>query len=138
MRKKIFVNAPLSTLAEQQLNKEITKIVKELGFEIYLPQEVIPPGTNASAKRVFEANLQAVKDGDIVLSVLDKPGLGVIFELAYALALKKSVILFRSDKQDYLGKIIEGLWGSFEEKNKAQTLEKLKKILKTYSGGEKQ
>lgn len=133
MRKRVFINAPLSTLAEQRLNKEISEIVNEQGFECYFPQEVIPPGSNTSATRIVEANIQAVKNCDIVLSVLDKPGLGVIFELAYALALNKTIIVFRSDKQDYLGKVIEGLWERLEQKNKARTLEKLKEILKTYA-----
>jgi len=138
MRKRIFINAPLSTLAEQQFNEEIAQIMTDLGFEFYLPQEAIPPANSTSATSIFEANLQAVKNCDIVLSILDKPGLGVIFELAYALAINKPVILFRSDKQDYLGKVIEGLWEKHDPKNKSRTLEQLKRILKTYKEKQKQ
>lgn len=111
------------------LNKKIAKIIRDLGLIIYLPQEVIPPGTNASPKQIFEANLVAVKDSDIIVSVLDKPGLGVSFELAYALALNKTIVAFRSDKQEYLGKILEGLWESLNEKHKASSLKELKYAL---------
>lgn len=138
MRKTIFINASLSTLSEQWLNKEFSEIIKELGFEVYLPQEVIPPGTNAAAVRIFEANVQAVKNCDILLSVLDKPGLGVVFEIAYALALNKTIILFRSDMQNYLGKVIEGLWQSFDSQKKAQTIEELKLILRVLEKEDKQ
>jgi nucleoside 2-deoxyribosyltransferase len=138
MRKKIFINAPLSTMAEQELNKKIVDIVKKLEFEFYFPQEVIPPGTNTAAVRIFEANVQAVKNCDIVLSVLDKPGLGVVFEIAYALAMNKTIILFRSDMQNYLGKVMEGLWQSFDSRKKAQTIEELRQILKAFAKEYKQ
>lgn len=130
MRKKIFINASLSTIAEQRFNNELVEIANELGFDVYFPQEVIPPQNNASATRIFEANLQAIKDCDIVLSVLDKPGLGVIFELSYALAINKTIMVFRSDRQDYLGKVIEGLWEKLQQKYKAQTLDELKDVLR--------
>lgn len=129
MPKRIFFNAPLSSLAEQRLNSEIAQMVRDLGFEIYLPQIEIPPTGNTSATRVFESNIQAVRHSDIILSVLDKPGLGVAFELGYAIAINKIIIAFRSDEQDYLGKVLEGLWKSLEARYKAQTLEELKEIL---------
>lgn len=129
---RVFINASLSSLAERQLNKEITKILDNLGVDYYLPQEAIPPAENVDSTAVLEANLRAIKGCDVVLSILDKPGLGVIFELGQALAMKKPVVLFRSDMQDYMGKIMEGVWEV--ERDKARSLEELKTILRRYAG----
>lgn len=129
---RIFINASLSSLAERRLNKEITKILDDLGIEYYLPQDAIQPGQGVDAAAVLEANLRAIEQCNVVLSVLDKPGLGVVFELGQALAMKKCVILFRSDMQDYLGKIMEGVWAG--QSNKARSLEELKAILQRYAG----
>ena len=41
MMKKIFLNDPLSTLAEQNLNREMKGIVISAGFECYIPQEIL-------------------------------------------------------------------------------------------------
>ena len=127
---KVFVNAPLSALGWQFLNDEIARILHDEGFDYYLPQEVFPPGTSISSVSIFHENLAALKDCDVVLSVLDRPGLGVAFELGVAFALGKIVILLRTDKQDYLGKIMEGLWQSTESELRAVDLEELRSVLR--------
>ena len=132
--KKVFLNAGLSSLAEQEFNKSLVKMLRKYNFEVYSPQEVLPPGIQVSATEIYNANLSAIAGSDIILCVLDKPGLGVIFELAQALAMKKKVIIFRSDIQDYLGKIIEGLWESIDNKYKAQNLQQLNDILENEGG----
>jgi nucleoside 2-deoxyribosyltransferase len=129
MSKRLFVSSPLSTLAEQNLNATLAAIVREVGYDCYLPQEHLPPGGGASPRDIFHHNVTAVQASDVVLCVLDKPGSGVIFELAYAFALSKPTIVFRSDKQDYLGKLIEGFWETTAPDCRATTLAELRAIL---------
>jgi nucleoside 2-deoxyribosyltransferase len=129
MKRKVFLNAPLSSLAEQKLNEEIDRIVTAHGFSCYIPQEILPPGTGISSSEILRNNIDALNECDITLSLLDKPGLGVIFELAYAYAKNKEIILFRTDKQDYLGKIIEGFWENMPEERRARSLAELEEIL---------
>src|SRR5438094_601560 len=97
-------------MAEGNLNAEIDRLVRKVGLRTYLPQTHIPPGSNVDSLKVFKANVAAVRKSNVVLTVLDKPGLGVAFELGYSFAGKKRVIAFRTDPQDYLGKIVEGFW----------------------------
>lgn len=130
MKKKIFLNAAMSSLAEQKLNKEIKQLIINSGFDCYTPQEILPLGTEVSSSEILKSNIDALNECDTTLCVLDKPGLGVIFELAYAYAKNKEIILFRTDKQDYLGKIIEGFWEEGPEKRKARSLCELEDILK--------
>lgn len=126
---RVFLNAPLSTLAEQRLNDVISSLVVDLGFTCYSPQEKIPPGSSLAPAVIFEENRRAVDESDIILCVLDKPGLGVVFELGYALAQGKTIVAFRSDQQDYLGKVLEGLWERLDTDRKATTLDRLREIL---------
>lgn len=126
------MNSSLSSLAEQLLNSKIANILIDLGYSVYLPQEIIPPNKNSSSIDIFNANLIAIKNCDIVLSILDKPGLGVAFELGFAISINKPTILFRSDVQDYLGKIMEGLWELTDINFKASSLEELRLVMKKF------
>ena len=130
--KTVFINAPLSTMAEGKLNMEIDRIVKEIGYRTYLPQANIPPGSDVDPLKVLKANIAAVSKSDLVLTVLDKPGLGVAFELGYSVASKKKVIAFRTDPQDYLGKVVEGFWQDLPQASKATSFRELKTILRTW------
>jgi nucleoside 2-deoxyribosyltransferase len=123
---QVFLNAPLSYIAAQILNLSIKKILEEEGFSCIFPQEILPPGTDVNPVKVFSQNTDFVKKCDVVLSVLDAPGEGVLFELGYAYALCKPIVAFRSNGVGYLGKVIEGLWKQLPESQKATTLEELR------------
>lgn len=129
---KIFLNSPLSHMAAQILNTKIKEIIEEEGFTCILPQDILPLGPNTDPKEVFRQNVEFLKKCDIVLSVLDAPGEGVIFELGVAHALKKPIIAFRSNGQNYLGKVIEGLWLTLPESQKATNLKELRNRLKCF------
>ena len=123
---KVFINSSLSHVGAQILNNEIRDILVKEGFDCILPQDVLPPGSKVKAREVFEVNLKLLEQCDTVLSVLDAPGEGVIFELGVAAALGKPVVAFRSDKQRYLGKVVEGFWLSLPKSQKAESLEELR------------
>jgi hypothetical protein len=127
--KHIFLSSALSTLAEQNLNSTVAQIIRGTGHECYVPQEHLPPGGGASSVDVFEHNIRAVTESDAILTILDKPGSGVVFEVAYAFALDKPILVFRSDKQDYLGKVLEGFWATVPPGCRATTLEELQAAL---------
>lgn len=127
---KVFLNAPLSDTVAQNMNIKIKKILEEEGFICILPQEILPPGTNVDPKEVLRRNVELVKKCDIVLSLLDAPGEGVIFELGLAHALGKRIVAFRSNKVCFHGKVVEGLWSKLPESRKAMTLDELRSKLK--------
>lgn len=129
---KVFLNAPLSHLAAQLLNTKIKEILEEEGFTCIFPQGILPPGPNADPREVFRQNVAFVRECDVVLSVLDEPGEGVIFELGVAQALNKPIIAFRSNGFSYLGKVIEGFWLTLPKLQKATTLAELRNRLKHF------
>lgn len=101
-----------------------------------MPQDAFPSDYNPSAEEILQANVRAVENADIVLSVLDCPGLGVAFEIGYAMAKNKRMIAFRTDLRTYLGKIIEGFWNDLDSKSKARTLDELSTILDAHKNSE--
>ncbi len=127
---RIFLNASLSSQAERLFNRRLKRILTEEGFECLLPQEILQPGKNVDNVQILKNNARFITSCDIVLSVLDKPGEGVIFELGFAIALKKPIIIFRSDEQDYLGKVIEGLYETIPKDRKAANVKELRSVLK--------
>lgn len=129
---KVFLNSSLSHIAAQILNRKIKEILEEEGFTCILPQDILPPEPGTDPKEVFRQNVEFIKQCDIVLSVLDAPGEGVIFELGVAYVSGKPIIAFRSDKQSYLGKVIEGFWLTLPKSRKATTLEELRSTLKHF------
>lgn len=129
MKKRIFLNAALWPAAHRQFNKRLRRIIEDHGFEVYLPQDASAPDHPPSAEEILKANVRAVENCDIVLSVLDCPGLGVAFEIGYAMAKNKTMIAFRTDLRTYLGKIIEGFWDNLDSKSKARTLDELSAVL---------
>ncbi|SRR6266852_6659345 len=132
-RLQFFINASLSSLAERRLNAELADLVERAGHSVYLPQREIPVGTSVSSAEILQANTTSMLASDIVLAVLDKPGLGVAFELGVAYVVNKPIVLFRTDTQDYLGKALEGLWQSHRHELKASTVEELRLVLSRLS-----
>ena len=127
---RVFFNAPLSSLAERLFNEELKRVLEEEGFECIMPQEILPPGPNTDPIKILRNNQQLMESSDIVLSVLDKPGEGVIFELGVAFAIGKPIVIFRSDEQDYLGKVVEGIYELMPEDRKAGNPQELRKIIR--------
>jgi nucleoside 2-deoxyribosyltransferase len=134
---RVFLNAPLSNIAAQTLNTKIKRVLEEEGFICISPQEILPPSTNVDSREILKQNVEFVKQCDIILSVLDAPGEGVIFELGFAYAIGKPIVAFRSNRLSYLGKVIEGLWSELPESQKAASIDELRTRLKHFraSGG---
>jgi nucleoside 2-deoxyribosyltransferase len=108
IKKTVFINAALSTLWERELNATVVELLRELGLDYFSPQDELPPGSQASATKILQANTRALEHADIVLCVLDKPGLGVAFELGHAAALGKTIILFRKTDRTTSARSLKG------------------------------
>jgi len=130
------LNAALWPAAHREFNKQLRRVIEDQGFEVYLPQDMVQPDYTLSAHEILKANVEAVENADIILSVLDCPGLGVSFEIGYAMAKGKKMIAFRSDVRTYFGKIIEGFWENLDSGSKAQTLTELSAILHSQARSE--
>jgi nucleoside 2-deoxyribosyltransferase len=120
---QVFLNASLAGKGDRGRNAELVKHIRSRGFRcLYVPQEELPVGGKYTATQIKNANVEAIRKADVVVSVLDNPGLGVAFELSLALEIGKPVVLYRSSSQQDLGKMIEGVWEEFPPSRKAETI----------------
>ncbi|MBR6011706.1 MAG: nucleoside 2-deoxyribosyltransferase [Methanomicrobium sp.] len=99
---KIYLAAPLFSEAEREFNAKIAGILREKKYAVHLPQEVGDDSSTrdeAETGRIFEYNLKALDECDIVVAVVDGADAdsGTAWEIGYAYAVKKRVILLRTD-----------------------------------------
>lgn len=106
-RKCIYLAAPLFNEMEISYNKRLRDILGKY-FDIFLPQEdglllreLTQQGVpkEMGERMVFDADIQAMKDADIVLAVLNGAHIdeGVSFELGFCYAEGKRCIGLKTD-----------------------------------------
>ncbi len=101
-RYRVYLAAPLFSEAERSYNATLAARLEENLFEVYVPQEAgDDSGTrgNPAQDILFEKNLQALKDADIVVAIIDGADAdsGTAWEMGYAFAVEKPVIALRTD-----------------------------------------
>ncbi len=99
---KIYLAAPLFSDAEREYNAKIADILREKKFSIHLPQEIGDDSSTrdeAETGRIFEYNLKALEECDIVIAIIDGADAdsGTAWEIGYAYAVKKRIIMLRTD-----------------------------------------
>jgi len=98
---RIFLAAPLFSDAERAFNAAVARQLRDAGFEVWLAQEApfIIKGTAEEKKAIFEGDLKALANSDVVLAVLDGLDVdsGVAFELGFAHALQKPMFGLKTD-----------------------------------------
>ncbi|KJE49683.1 MULTISPECIES: nucleoside 2-deoxyribosyltransferase [unclassified Acidiplasma] len=110
----IYISAPLFNEMEVEFNNKVDAFVRNLGFTTYLPQrdggedekllrnpELYPE----ASRRVFERDVQALKNSRILLMLIDGrvPDEGACVELGMAYAYNKICIGFQTDIRKFSG-----------------------------------
>jgi nucleoside 2-deoxyribosyltransferase len=107
MAPKLYVAGPLFSDSEKTFNRELKQILSPF-FSVYLPQEdgellvdLIAAGEEVgrAMTRIFESDLQAIRDTDVLLMVMDGrvPDEGACFELGVAYAMGKTCVGLQTD-----------------------------------------
>jgi nucleoside 2-deoxyribosyltransferase len=94
--KKVYIAGPLFTKAERDFLEEIEKLIKELGFETYLPHKdagVFIRG-KSSSEEFFKKDLDAMKNCDILVTVLNgnEVDSGTAWEIGFAYSKRIKII----------------------------------------------
>ena len=98
---KVYLAAPLFTLEERNHNHEVAQMletyVKDL--EVCLPQCVEADGSGI-AQDILKDDLNLLDSCDAVLALCNGPDVdsGTAFEVGYALASGKDVVIYRNDR----------------------------------------
>ena len=93
---KIYLAGPLFTAAERNFNKQLTSLLRDKRYEVWLPQEF--EQMTMTPKQIFVKDVEGVDWADVVVANMDgsDPDAGTCWECGYAYR-KKPVILFRTD-----------------------------------------
>ncbi len=98
---KIFLAAPIFSLAEREFNSKLAGELRKKGYEVFLAQElgVLDSSDDDIKRKLFKEDLKALNESDIVVAVLDgmEVDSGVAFELGYAYAKGKKIVGVRTD-----------------------------------------
>lgn len=94
---KIYLAGPLFTMAEREWNVRLKKALEKYGLEIWLPQENEP--REKTAREVFKMDVKGIDQAFGVIAIMDgaDPDSGTAWEVGYAYAKGKPVILLRTD-----------------------------------------
>jgi nucleoside 2-deoxyribosyltransferase len=111
-RYDIYISAPLFNEMELKFNETMSNFLEERGFSTYLPQrdggedEMLlkdPQLWPETSKRVFERDVEALKDASALLMIMDGrvPDEGACVELGMAYAYGKICIGFQTDTRSF-------------------------------------
>ncbi|WP_201565892.1 PfkB family carbohydrate kinase [Psychrobacter immobilis] len=101
----VYLAGPFFTLSEVWLIHESYSQLKNMGLKVFSPYHDIGLGT---ADEVVMADLKAIEKADILFAICDGLDTGTIFEIGYARALNKKVVVYcESEKSESL-KMLEG------------------------------
>jgi len=99
---KVYLAAPLFSEAECDFNRKLADIISGYAMQVHLPQDCGDSEhsrTISIQKEIFEKNLQAIDNADIVVAVIDgaDSDSGTSLEMGYAFAQRKKIISLRTD-----------------------------------------
>lgn len=99
---KLYFAGPLFTMAERTWNAEVAGALRAAGHEVFLPQEQ-EPGMDAAG--IFTTDVGGIDWADGVVGIMDgpDPDSGTSWEVGYAFALKKWIVLVRTDIRGHTG-----------------------------------
>lgn len=104
--KKVYFAGPLFNQAEKDFNLEITKVLEEYGYQVFLPQRDGIEAAQLEGKSeeeliemIFSLDERNVKESDIIFMNLDGrvPDEGACVELGIAYAAGKRCYGFKTD-----------------------------------------
>lgn len=138
---KIYCAGPLFSQAEREFNEKVAKVLRDEGFEVFLPQENSKLteilDTDEKRRKVltgfFAKDIEAIDGCDVLLIIMDGrvPDEGACFELGYAYARGKICVGLKTDTRvSELGSDNAMLVGSLGD-NVASDLDSLTTMLKS-------
>jgi len=85
---KVYLAGPFRELGQRVIINEARKVLAGWGMKVFSPVHDIGHGP---AEAVVEQDLQAIRDCDAVLAIINGSSPGTLFEVGYAVALGKPV-----------------------------------------------
>lgn len=105
IRPKVYLAGPFFSLAQLWMVTEARKDLAAMGMDVCSPYHDIGVG---SAQDVVQKDLDAIHDCDLLFAIGDGLDAGTIYEIGYARALNKPVVLYAENESAQDKKMMEG------------------------------
>lgn len=102
---KVYLAGPFFSLAQLWIIDEARKNLISMGLEVFSPYHDVGRG---SAEDVVSKDLEAIKTSDLMLAVGDGLDSGTMYEIGYARALGKPVIMYSENETAEDKKMMQG------------------------------
>lgn len=104
-RRQVYLAGPFFDLAQVWMVEQARNNLRDLGLRVFSPYHDVGLG---SADDVVKKDLAAIEDCDLVLAITDGLDAGTIYEIGYARALKKPVVVYSERHKGESLKMMEG------------------------------
>lgn len=101
----IYLAGPFFNMHQRWLIEEARNNLISKSFKVFSPLHDVGRGV---AEDVVPADIQGIHDSDIVFAILDGLDSGTVFEVGYAIALGKKVVVYVVDETEEDLKMLEG------------------------------
>ena len=105
VRRRVYLAGPFFDLAQVWMVEQARNNLREMGLRVFSPYHDVGLG---SAHDVVVQDLQAIKECDLVLAITDGLDAGTVYEIGYARALNKPVIVYSERHKGESLKMMEG------------------------------
>lgn len=105
VRPQVYLAGPFFTLAQRWLIDQFRDNLLSMGLRVFSPYHDVGYG---SAEQVVGLDLEAIHESDLLLAVGDGMDAGTVYEIGYARALKKPVVLYCENESEENKKMMQG------------------------------
>lgn len=94
---KLYLAGPWFNEDQNEREQRVKAALRSKGFEVFSPREASELKPNASKEdqqKVFEIDINGIKDADAVFAITNGKDMGTLFECGYAYANKVPIIYF--------------------------------------------
>ncbi len=96
--KKIYLAGPFFTITERWLIEELRTTLLDFNNSVFSPYHDV--GVNGTSEEIVEQDLQAIQNCDVMFAILSGSDVGTIFEIGYAKALGKKVVVLAENVRE--------------------------------------
>lgn len=104
-RPKLYLAGPFFSLAQLWLVEEARRTFLSMGIDVFSPYHDVGPGP---AEIVVQKDIDAIHNCDLMFAIGDGLDSGTLYEIGYARALNKPVILYVENESEEDKKMMEG------------------------------
>ncbi|MGJ7579776.1 PfkB family carbohydrate kinase [Variovorax sp. RHLX14] len=90
-KRSVYLAGPFFDLMQQWMVEEALHVLQDMGLNVFSPFHEVGMGTAAN---VVQKDLEGIRDTDMLFAIADGLDAGTVYEIGYARALAKPVIVY--------------------------------------------